>query len=51
MKMVKVFVAVKRKIPAGRQDGRPSRQQGRGVPIVPEEDMPFLEDGRRSISF
>ncbi len=31
MKMVKVFVAVKRKISAGRQDGRPSRQQGRGL--------------------
>ena len=28
MKMVKVFVAVKRKAAAGRQDGRPSRQQG-----------------------
>jgi hypothetical protein len=29
----------------GRQDGRPPRQQGRHRPIVPEEDMPFLEDG------
>ena len=28
MKMVKVFVAVKRKLQPGRQDGRPSRQQG-----------------------
>ncbi len=31
--------------PARRQDGRPPRQQGRGVAIVPIEDMPFLEDG------
>ena len=30
---------------AGRQDGRPSRQQGRRLAIVPVEDMPFLEDG------
>jgi DNA-directed RNA polymerase subunit beta len=30
---------------AGRQDGRPSRQQGRHLRIVPIEDMPFLEDG------
>jgi DNA-directed RNA polymerase subunit beta len=30
---------------AGRQDGRPSRQQGRRLAIVPIEDMPFLEDG------
>ena len=32
MKMVKVFVAVKRKTAAGRQDGRPPRQQGRVSP-------------------
>ncbi len=31
--------------PARRQDGRPSRQQGRGSKIVPVEDMPYLEDG------
>ena len=31
MKMVKVFVAVKRKLQPGRQDGRPSRQQGRDL--------------------
>jgi DNA-directed RNA polymerase subunit beta len=30
---------------AGRQDGRPSRQQGRHLRILPVEDMPFLEDG------
>ena len=30
---------------AGRQDGRPSRQQGRHQPILPNEDMPFLADG------
>ncbi len=29
LKMVKVYVAVKRRDPAGRQDGRPARQQGR----------------------
>ena len=29
MKMVKVFIAVKRKLQAGRQDGRAARQQGR----------------------
>ena len=45
MKMVKVFVAVKRKDPARRQDGRPPRQQGRGLAHRAEEDMPFLADG------
>ena len=31
---------------AGRQDGRPSRQQGRDLAsVVPMEDMPFLADG------
>ncbi len=29
----------------GRQDGRPPRQQGRGLRIMPQEDMPFLPDG------
>ena len=32
MKMAKVFIAVKRKIQPGRQDGGPPRQQGRRVP-------------------
>ena len=31
--------------PARRQDGRPPRQQGRRLQVVPEEDMPFLADG------
>ena len=30
---------------AGRQDGRPPRQQGRRLPHPAEEDMPYLEDG------
>jgi DNA-directed RNA polymerase subunit beta len=30
---------------AGRQDGRPSRQQGRHLAHPAVEDMPFLEDG------
>src|SRR3990170_1398238 len=46
MKMVKVFVAVKRKIQPG--DKMAGRHGNKGVisKIVPEEDMPFLEDGR-----
>jgi DNA-directed RNA polymerase subunit beta len=45
MKMVKVFVAVKRKIQAG--DKMAGRHGNKGVvsKIVPMEDMPFLEDG------
>ncbi|WP_046865362.1 DNA-directed RNA polymerase subunit beta [Microvirga massiliensis] len=45
MKMVKVFVAVKRKIMAG--DKMAGRHGNKGVVsrIVPIEDMPFLEDG------
>src|SRR3981189_3238011 len=45
MKMVKVFVAVKRKIQPG--DKRAGRHGNKGVvsKIVPIEDMPFLEDG------
>ena len=30
---------------ARRQDGRPPRQQGRDLAIVPIEDMPYLDDG------
>jgi DNA-directed RNA polymerase subunit beta len=45
MKMVKVFVAVKRKIQPG--DKMAGRHGNKGVvsQIVPKEDMPFLEDG------
>ena len=45
MKMVKVFVAVKRKIQPG--DKMAGRHGNKGVvsKIVPIEDMPFLEDG------
>jgi DNA-directed RNA polymerase subunit beta len=45
MKMVKVFVAVKRKIQPG--DKMAGRHGNKGVVsrIVPDEDMPFLEDG------
>jgi len=45
MKMVKVFVAVKRKLQPG--DKMAGRHGNKGVisKVVPEEDMPFLEDG------
>ncbi|RTL73282.1 MAG: DNA-directed RNA polymerase subunit beta, partial [Hyphomicrobiales bacterium] len=45
MKMVKVFVAVKRKIQPG--DKMAGRHGNKGVvsQIVPLEDMPYLEDG------
>ncbi|MGD9830576.1 MAG: DNA-directed RNA polymerase subunit beta, partial [Hyphomicrobiaceae bacterium] len=45
MKMVKVFVAVKRKIQPG--DKMAGRHGNKGVvsKILPAEDMPFLEDG------
>ena len=45
MKVVKVFVAVKRKLQAG--DKMAGRHGNKGVisKIVPVEDMPFLEDG------
>jgi DNA-directed RNA polymerase subunit beta len=45
MKMVKVFVAVKRKMQPG--DKMAGRHGNKGVvsKIVPVEDMPFLEDG------
>ena len=45
MKMVKVFVAVKRKIQPG--DKMAGRHGNKGVVsrIVPMEDMPYLEDG------
>jgi DNA-directed RNA polymerase subunit beta len=45
MKMVKVFVAVKRKIQPG--DKMAGRHGNKGVVsrIVPAEDMPYLEDG------
>lgn len=46
MKMVKVFVAVKRKIAPG--DKMAGRHGNKGVvsKIMPLEDMPYLEDGR-----
>src|SRR5690606_16832347 len=45
MKMVKVFVAVKRKLQPG--DKMAGRHGNKGVisRIVPMEDMPYLEDG------
>jgi DNA-directed RNA polymerase subunit beta len=45
MKVVKVFVAVKRKLQSG--DKMAGRHGNKGVvsKIVPVEDMPFLEDG------
>ena len=45
MKMVKVFVAVKRKLQPG--DKMAGRHGNKGVisKIMPSEDMPFLEDG------
>jgi len=46
MKMVKVFVAVKRKLQPG--DKMAGRHGNKGVisRIMPAEDMPYLEDGR-----
>jgi DNA-directed RNA polymerase subunit beta len=46
MKMVKVFVAVKRKLQPG--DKMAGRHGNKGVvsTIVPAQDMPYLEDGR-----
>src|SRR3546814_2094116 len=46
MKMVKVFVAVKRKLQTG--DKMAGRHGNKGVisKIVPLEDMPYLEDGK-----
>ncbi len=46
MKMVKVFVAVKRKMQPG--DKMAGRHGNKGVVsrIMPQEDMPYLEDGR-----
>jgi len=46
MKMVKVFVAVKRKLQPG--DKMAGRHGNKGVisKIMPLEDMPYLEDGR-----
>ncbi len=45
MKMVKVFIAVKRKLQPG--DKMAGRHGNKGVisKVVPEEDMPFLGDG------
>jgi DNA-directed RNA polymerase subunit beta len=45
MKMVKVFIAVKRKLQPG--DKMAGRHGNKGVisKVVPMEDMPFLADG------
>ena len=45
MKMIKVFVAVKRKLQAG--DKMAGRHGNKGVisRIMPVEDMPYLDDG------
>jgi DNA-directed RNA polymerase subunit beta len=45
IKMVKVFIAIKRKIQVG--DKLAGRHGNKGVlsRVVPEEDMPYLEDG------
>ena len=50
MKMVKVFVAVKRKLQPG--DKMAGRHGNKGVisRIMPLEDMPYLETARRSTS-
>ena len=50
MKMVKVFIAVKRKLQPG--DKMAGRHGNKGVVsrVVPEEDMPFLADGTPSTS-
>ncbi len=49
MKMVKVFVAIKRKLQPG--DKMAGRHGNKGVisRIMPVEDMPYLEDGHRLI--
>ncbi len=46
IKMVKVYVAIKRKLQVG--DKMAGRHGNKGVVsrILPEEDMPYLEDGR-----
>ncbi|MFH0798695.1 MAG: DNA-directed RNA polymerase subunit beta [Pseudomonadota bacterium] len=46
IKMVKVYVAIKRKLAVG--DKMAGRHGNKGVisRILPEEDMPYLEDGR-----
>ena len=45
IKMVKVYVAIKRKLPVG--DKMAGRHGNKGVVsrVLPEEDMPYLEDG------
>jgi DNA-directed RNA polymerase subunit beta len=43
--VVKVLIATKRKLQEGDKNGRPPRKQGVIARVLPEEDMPFLEDG------
>merc|ERR1711998_296003 len=47
MKMVKVFIAVKRKLRSG--DKMAGRHGNKGVisRIIPVEDMPYLQDGKK----
>ena len=46
IKMIKIYVAIKRKLQVG--DKMAGRHGNKGVVsrILPEEDMPFLKDGR-----
>ena len=48
--MVKVYIAIKRKLQVG--DKMAGRHGNKGVicRILPEEDMPYLADGSRSTS-
>ncbi|MDF5825087.1 hypothetical protein P4237_21745 [Pseudomonas aeruginosa] len=45
LKIVKVYLAIKRRIQPGRQDGRPSRYKGVVSVIMPVEDMPHDANG------
>jgi len=45
IKMVKVFVAIKRKLQVGDKMARRHGNKGVISRILPEEDMPYLEDG------
>ena len=49
IKMVKVYVAIKRKLAVG--DKMAGRHGNKGVVsrVLPEEDLPYLEDGRPDI--
>ena len=50
VKMIKVYVAVKRKVEVGDKfAGRPWKQRGHFQKFSPEEDMPYLADGRPAV--